>query len=106
MEGQSLAVQNATTEALKLSQDKSPVGIIATSDDTAAGANIGLQAEFIPDVWVSVQVFDIGTSTNVDTLEGPSQAGWSDVPGAQRIRAIRTDNAGGVCKAAIGQVLV
>lgn len=101
---QALAAQNDTSDALKLSASGSAVAMIATSDDTVVGAHVGLQAEYIPDVWVSVQVFDIGVSGNVDYLTGPSKAGWADVPGAQRVRAIRLDAAGSTCEAAIGQV--
>jgi len=105
MKKQSLAAQNAVTQPIVLVKEPtSTVVAIATSAATVATAVVAVQVELIEGEWITVGVFDAVAQAKVASLTGASQYGWTDVPTAQRARAIRTDATGGTCEVGIEQI--
>lgn len=79
----------------KVPQDGDYLASIATPAATSATAVFELRAEFFTDEFVAIGVFNGIAQGAVTSLTGPSQYGWADVPGAQRVRVYRTDGTGG-----------
>lgn len=92
-----LAVNLAQNEDITLPVDRvrSGVAIVATPAGTAAGAIFVIEVELFAGLWNAVGLFDAVLQAKADNITGPNQYGWTDVPGAQRIRVRRTDATGG-----------
>jgi len=87
--------QNGILGPFKVPQDRTQIAAIATPSTAAAGAVFVLQAEFFPDEWTTIGVFDGVLNVPAVQITGPSQYAWADVSGAQRVQVKRTDGTGG-----------
>ena len=81
--------------ALPVPKQRSQVATMATGDTTDPAANFVVEIEGVTGVWTPIGIFDGVAQGPVDSITGPSQYAWTDVPGAQNARARRTDAAGG-----------
>lgn len=80
---------------MKVPKPRSQVATMTTGDTTDAGANYVMEGEYITGKWQPLGVFDAVAQSPVDSITGPSQSAWTDVPGAQQVRVRRTDANGG-----------
>jgi len=94
MPTKNLATQNDTI-TIKTSQQRSLVASIATKSTAAAGADFVIETEHIQGEWAPTGIFDAVAQGPVDSITGPSQWAWTDIPGAQQVRVRRTDANGG-----------
>jgi lipocalin len=104
MNKQSLAAQNAVTQAITIDYaPQSMVVVLATSAATNAGAVVVIEVEAFSGEWIAIGLFDAKTQAKADNVTGPSQYGWTDVPSGVQVRARRTDAVGGTCEVGFAQ---
>lgn len=86
--------QNEHVES-KVPGGRCQVAAIATPAITAAGATFELRAEIFTGEWITLGLWDAKANAVAVSITGPNQYAWANVPGAQQVRAFRTDGAGG-----------
>lgn len=87
-------IQNGYIELIP-SRQRSNVVSLATSADTSATAVFVVQIEGITGEFVTIGLLNAITQLPASNLTGASQYGWTDIPGAQKVRVTRTDATGG-----------
>lgn len=76
---------------------RSPTVSIGTSSTCAVGAVFVIDIEKIAGEWIeAIGLFDGITQAKVNSITGPSQWAWTDVPGCINVRVRRTDATGGI----------
>ena len=101
---QTLVAANSLTAAQKVPQNKAQAAVVATSADTPAGAEIAIMAEVITGELIQLTLFNGVEGSSVDSITGPSQYAWTNIPGAQRVYAKRLDANGGNAHVALDVV--
>lgn len=102
MSTQIITAQNGVSSTLTVPRSgKSYAATITTDSNNGVNDSFALQVEMITGQWLSFMVYDSTTGNIVSSLVGPSKSGWTNVPNANAIRAIRLDANGGNSKVAI-----
>lgn len=95
MAKENLDAQNKAITLKVPGGQRSQVASIATASTADPAANFVIETEVCSGTWAPTGIFDAVAQGPVDSITGPSQYAWTDIPGGQQVRCRRTDAAGG-----------
>lgn len=99
-----ITTQNDYIEIVLPIRDRNYTASMITSSDTPGTATFKIQIDGPSGEMIAIGIYDssVGANAAADSITGASKYGWTDIPGATKVRFVRTDANGGNAKVAVG----